>query len=263
MIDFLNESPLREPLIFDTHAHYDDERFEDNRKELLSALTSHGVGGIVTCGCDGESSKKALAIAEEFPFVYAAVGIHPGNLESNTDIAQIESLAAHKKCVAIGEIGLDYYWRQDNKKEQAEIFESQLALANKLDMPVIVHDREAHADTMEFLKKHKPKGVVHSFSGSVEMAEELLKLGLYIGIGGVITFKNAKKLPDVVKMLPLDRILLETDAPYLTPVPYRSKTNHSAMIYLTAQKIAEIKGLTTEEILKATFKNACEIFKIL
>ena len=260
MIDFLNECPLKEPLIFDTHAHYDDERFDQNRKELLLALNQHGVGGIVTCGCDGESSKKALAIANEYPFIYAAVGIHPGNLDSSTDLSEIEKLASDKKCVAIGEIGLDYYWTQDNKKEQAEIFEQQLILANKLDMPVIVHDRDAHADTMEFLKKHKPKGVVHSFSGSVEMAKELIDLGLYIGVGGVITFKNAKKLPDVVKMLPLDRILLETDAPYLTPVPYRSKTNHSAMIYLTAEKIAEIKECTTEQILNATFKNACEIF---
>jgi len=263
MIDFLNESPLKDPLIFDTHAHYDDERFDDYRENLLSALPKHGVGGIITCGCDGESSKKALAMAEKYPYIYAAVGIHPGNLESDTSIDEIEQLAKHKKCVAIGEIGLDYYWTQDNKKEQAEIFESQLVLANKLNKPVIVHDRDAHFDTMQMLKKHKPRGVVHSFSGSPEMAKELLDLEFYIGVGGVITFKNARKLPEVVEMLPLDRILLETDAPYLTPVPYRSKTNHSAMIYLTAEKIARIKGLSTEEILTATFKNALKIFKIL
>lgn len=261
MMDFLNESPLKEPLIFDTHAHYDDERFEDYRENLLSTLPEHGVGGIITCGCDGKSSKKALAMAEKYPYIYAAVGIHPGNLDSGTEISEIEQLAKHPKCVAIGEIGLDYYWTQDNKKEQAEIFESQLVLANKLNKPVIVHDRDAHFDTMQMLKKHNPKGVVHSFSGSSEMAKELLDLGFYIGIGGVITFKNARKLPEVVEMLPLDRILLETDAPYLTPVPYRSKTNHSAMIYLTAEKIAEIKNLPTEDILTATFQNALKLFK--
>lgn len=261
MIDFLNESPLREPLIFDTHAHYDDGRFNEF-PELLSELPKHGVGGVITCGCDGESSKKALNIAEKYPYIYASVGIHPGNLDSGTSIEEIEKLAKHEKCVAIGEIGLDYYWTQDNKPEQAEIFEQQLILADKLNLPVIVHDRDAHADTLELLKKHKPKGVVHSFSGSVEMAKELIDLGLYIGVGGVITFKNAKKLPDVVKMLPSDRILLETDAPYLTPVPYRSKINHSAMIYLTAEKIAELRGTDTENVLNTAFENACRLFKI-
>jgi len=255
MIEFINETPLKEPLIFDSHAHYDDECFSDIENEIFPLLHSHGVGGILTCGCDGESSKKAVELAEKYNFVYAAVGIHPGNVDSGTTISEIESLCENKKCVAIGEIGLDYYWRDDNKPLQHEVFAAQLELANKLNLPVSVHDREAHADTLRFLKKYKPKGVVHSFSGSVEMAEEILKLGMYIGVGGVITFKNAKKLPDVVKMLPEDRILLETDAPYLAPVPYRSKTNNSAMIYLTAQKIAEIRETTTEHILNVTFQN--------
>ncbi len=262
MMDFLEESPLKEPIIFDSHAHYDDQRFDDCRNELLTALSKHGVGGIVNCGCDGESSKKALRMAEQFGYLYVAVGIHPGNIDSGTSIAEIEALAAHKKCVAIGEMGLDYYWTQDNKPLQKDLFVSQMELANRLCKPVIIHDREAHADSLELIKKVRPQGVMHSFSGSPEMAKELLDLDFLIGIGGVITFKNAKKLPDVVKMLPEDRILLETDAPYLTPVPYRSKTNHSAMIYLIAQKIAEIRGTTTESILRITFNNAQKLFGI-
>ena len=262
MIEYLNEIPISDPLIFDSHAHYDDERFDCCRDELLTELHSHGVGGIINCGCDLMSSKKAISMAEKHSFVYAAAGIHPSNLDSATTISEIEQLLKHEKCVAIGEIGLDYYWTQDNKPHQKEIFSAQLELSLKTSKPVIVHDREAHADTLAFLKEYRPCGVVHSFSGSPEMAEELLKLGLYIGIGGVITFKNAKRLPEVVKMLPKDRILLETDAPYLAPVPYRSKTNHSAMIYLTAQKIAEIRQTNTEEILKISFENAKKLFGI-
>lgn len=262
MIEYINETPLKEPLIFDTHAHYDDSRFDEDRKELFETLHKNGVGGIITCGCDLDSSKKALKMTEENPFVYAAVGIHPGNMENPDELYEIEKLYSHKKCVAIGEIGLDYYWTDDNKPLQKEIFTKQLENSLKYKLPVIVHDREAHADTLEILKKYKPSGVIHAFSGSPEMAEELLKLGLYIGIGGVITFKNAKKLPEVVKMLPDNRILLETDAPYLAPVPYRSKTNNSAMIYLTAEKIAELRQTTTENILNLTFKNAKELFSV-
>ncbi len=262
MIDYLDLSPLKEPLIFDTHAHYDDERFADIEEELFERLPRHGVGKIVTCGCDGESSKKALALTEKYPFVYGAVGIHPGNIDSNTPLEEISNLAKSKSCVAIGEIGLDYYWVQDNKEAQKAIFEEQIKLAKELNLPIIVHDREAHADTLEILKKYKPKGVVHSFSGSVEMAEEILKLGMYLGIGGVITFKNAKKLPDVVKMVPDDKFVLETDAPYLTPVPYRSKMNHSAMIYLTAEKIGELRNTGIEKVLKTTFANACNLFNM-
>lgn len=261
-MEFLIESPLKEPLIFDTHAHYDDERFKDSIDTLFQALEKNGVGNIVTCGCDLDSSKKALSLADSYDFLYASVGIHPCNIDCDYDLKGIEKLAGHKKCVAIGEIGLDYYWQDDNKPLQKKVFEDQIKLANRLGMPVLVHDREAHADTLEILKKYNPKGVVHSFSGSVEMAKELLTIGMYIGVGGVITFKNAKKLPEVVKMLPEDKILLETDAPYLTPVPYRSKTNHSAMIYFTAKKIAEIRETTTEHILKISFENARKLFEI-
>ncbi len=255
--DFITTAP-----IFDTHSHYEDSRFDDIRDELFTTMHQNGVCGIVTCGCDEASSKAALDMAAQYDFVYAAVGIHPGNLASGTTVEQISALATHKKCVAIGEIGLDYYWTNDNKPQQIEIFEQQIMLARELDLPIIVHDRDAHGDTLEILKKYKPKGVVHCFSGSVEMAQEIIKLGMYIGVGGVITFKNSKKLPDVVKIIPDELLLVETDCPYLAPEPYRGKTCHSGMINLTAQKIAEIRGTTPESILNLTAKNAKKMLNL-
>ena len=249
--------------IFDTHSHYEDERFDPIRNELFSEMKQNGVCGIVTCGCDENSSKSALKMAEDYDFVYAAVGIHPGSIDSGTTPEQIRELAQHRKCVAIGEIGLDYYWVSDNKQSQIEIFEKQIAIAKELDLPIIVHDRDAHGDTLEILKKHKPKGVVHCFSGSVEMAEEIIKLGMYIGVGGVITFNNAKKLPDVVRIVPDELLVVETDCPYLAPVPYRGKLCHSGMIKYTAKKIAEIRGTTSKEILNLTAKNAKILFNIM
>ena len=262
MMEFCDFKPFANAKIYDTHAHYDDQRFDGVLDQLMQEMSENGVGRIINCGCDFDSNKKCLEIAEKYPFVYSAVGIHPGNIESATTISDIENFAKHKKCVAIGEIGLDYYWVSDNKEEQKQIFKDQIALAKKLDLPIIVHDRDAHSDTLEILKQTKPKGVIHSFSSSVEMAKEVLDLGMYLGIGGVITFKNAKKLPDVVKMLPLDRMLLETDAPYLTPVPFRSKTNHSQMIYMTAQRIAEIKGESIQKILEISYNNAQNLFGV-
>ncbi len=253
------ECRLKSPLVFDTHAHYDDERFDGCRDELLSELFDNGICGIITCGCDYNSSKKALAIAEMYEGVYAAAGIHPENRDTGTTIEQIKELLSHEKCVAVGEIGLDYYWSQD-KTEQIEVFEAQLVLANKLGLPVIVHDREAHADTLALLKKHNPKGVLHCFSGSPETAREIIKLGMYIGVGGVATFKNAKRLPEVISELPLERLLLETDSPYLAPVPYRGKTCHSGFIPLIAEKIAEIKCMDRDEILKISKQNAKNLF---
>ena len=256
------ECRLSENLIFDTHAHYDDARFDDIRDELLISLHNNGVDKIITCAVDGASAKNTIRIAEEYDFIYAAVGIHPENLESKTEISEIRSLSKHKKCVAIGEIGLDYHYTQDNKKEQTEVFESQIILANELNMPVIVHDRDAHGDTLEILKKYKPKGVLHCFSGSAEMAKEVIKLGMYIGIGGVVTFKNAKKMPDVINAIPRDKILLETDCPYLAPEPYRGKLCHSGYITLTAERVAQITGLTRNDILNITRKNAEKLFNI-
>ncbi|MBE6732749.1 MAG: TatD family deoxyribonuclease [Ruminococcaceae bacterium] len=258
----LENYPFSEPLIFDTHSHYDAEQFDGYLDELLERLVEHGVSEIITCGCDGESSKQALDIAHRHSHVYAAVGIHPQEVDKATPISYVEELAKDEKCVAIGEIGLDYYWVKDNKELQTLIFEKQLELSNKLGLPVSVHDREAHEDTLTLLQKHKPKGVVHCFSGSPESAREIVKLGMYIGIGGVATFKNAKRLPEVIESVLLDRILLETDCPYLAPEPFRGKTCHSAMILRTAQRVAEIKGITTEELLKATRENAKRLFNI-
>lgn len=257
-----DDCKLTEPLIFDSHAHFDDERFDDCRDTLLNEL-SKSVCGIVTCGCDKDSCKKALSIAQNHNFVYAAVGIHPCNTDSGTTVEDIERLAQHKKCVAIGEIGLDYYWEPDKKNEQKQIFISQIELAKKLDLPIIVHDREAHADTLQILKEYRPKGVVHCYSGSPEMANEIIKIGMYIGVGGVVTFKNAKRLPEVVEAIPEDRLLIETDTPYLAPVPYRGETCHSGLIPLTAEKIAEIRKTTAKEILKITAKNAKTLFGIV
>lgn len=250
------------PLIFDTHAHYDDDVFSLDFDDLVFSLKQAGVGGIITCGCNLQSSLKALELADKYDIIYAAVGIHPGNIEDGDSIEDIKPLLSHKKCVAVGEIGLDYYWRQDNKLEQIELFKNQLNLANEYNLPVLVHDREAHAHTLEILKQYKPKGVVHAFSGSVEMAREIVGLGMYLGVGGVLTFKNAKALPSVVSHTPIDKILLETDAPYLAPEPFRGKTNHSAFIKYTAEKLAEIKGISTDEVLDLTFKNAKILFKI-
>lgn len=253
---------LKENLIFDSHAHLDSKRFDDFREELIENMFQNGVGGIVTCGCDVESSKKALSIAENHEFIYAAVGYHPCDVDEEVQLDVIEELAHNKKCVAIGEIGLDYYWEKENAEQQKVVFEELLSLAKRLALPVIVHDREAHADTLEILKKHKPKGILHCYSGSVEMAEEIIKLGMYIGVGGVITFKNARKLPDVVRAIPDDKLLLETDCPYLAPEPFRGKLCHSGMITLTAEKIAEIRNTSRDEILKISFENAKKIFGI-
>lgn len=250
------------PVIFDSHAHFYDEKFEGVRDELLEKLPSFGVCGVINCGCDKKSSEESVELSEKYSYMYSAVGIHPEFYDRISELDEIEKLSSHKKCVAIGEIGLDYYWNPDKSAEQKELFEKQLLLADKLSLPVIVHDREAHGDTLEILQKYKPKGVLHSFSGSPEMAMEIVKIGMYIGIGGVITFKNAKKLPEVVAKIPEDKILLETDAPYLTPVPFRSKINHSAMIYLTAQMVAEIRGTTTENILNISYSNAKRLFGI-
>lgn len=263
----MNFSPLREPLIFDSHAHYDDERLLSCGDELFTEL-SKSVAGIVTCSCDFASCETAKSLAEKYGFVYFSAGIHPENVVSVEGLSKesintkITEFTKHKKCVAIGEIGLDYYWTEDNIPLQNEIFSAQLELGNALDMPVIIHDREAHADTLNMLKKYKPKGVVHSYSGSAEMAKEIYKLGMYIGISGVITFKNAKKLPDVVKEMSLDKFLLETDAPYLAPVPFRGKTNNSSLIYYSAEKIGEIKGISTEDVLKYAMDNTQRLYSL-
>ena len=190
--------------IFDTHAHYDDEKFNEDREDLLKSLPSKGVVNIINCGCDLASSLKSIEFSEEYDYFYSAVGVHPSNItgDSYDELQKIRELYSHPKCVAVGEIGLEYHYDFVPKDKQLDIFEKQIILANELELPVIVHDREAHEDTINLLKRYKPKGVVHCFSGSAEMAKEVLKLGMYIGLGGAVTFKNARKQLEVAEIIP-------------------------------------------------------------
>ena len=251
--------------IFDTHAHYDDRAFDEDRAELLSSLPSKGVCNIINCGCSLSSCQSSLALSREYPFMYFACGIHPEDCESFGDISFLkESLIPFiedKKCVAVGEIGLDYHYDID-KPTQKIFFEEQIKIALEYDFPVIVHEREAHADTLEILKKYKPKGVMHCFSGSAETAKEVINLGMYIGLGGVVTFKNARKSLEVASSIPLDRLLLETDCPYMAPVPFRGKRCDSSMIAYVAEKIAEEIGSTADEVLNVTKENAYKLFSL-
>lgn len=250
--------------IFDTHAHYNDKAFNEDRTKLLDSFTESGILGVINCGTDIEESKNSIALSKEYDFMYCAVGFHPEEISKATEnyIDEIKKLASHKKCVAIGEIGLDYYWVKDNKEDQKRIFTEQVILANELNLPVIIHSRDAHNDTLEILKKYKPKGVLHCFSGSVEVMKEVLKLGMYIGLGGAVTFKNARVPLEVAKELPLERLLLETDCPYMSPVPMRGKRNQSTYISFVAEKIAEVKNLTKEEVLATANNNAFKLFNI-
>ena len=252
-------------MIFDTHAHYDDKAFDEDREELLSSMPLKGVGLILDPGCDVISSKTALALAERYPFVYAAVGIHPEELgeDPHSALEEIRQLAAHEKSRAIGEIGLDHYWDVSRKEEQKEIFAAQLALACELDLPVIVHDREAHGDCLEIVSRFPAaRGVFHCFSGSAETAEELLQRGWYLGFDGPVTYKNARKALEVLAITPLERLLVETDSPYMSPVPMRGKRNDSSNLVYIINKIAEVKGLAPEEIERITFENGKTLFRI-
>ena len=250
--------------IFDSHAHYDDEQFDSDRSELLASLESKGVSGVVFCGVNIETSKFSVETAHKYGYIYSAVGFHPLNLSDykEGDLQIIKELCKNEKVVAIGEIGLDYHYEKETRPRQLELVEKQIILANELSLPIIFHDRESHEDTLNLLKKYKPKGVVHCFSGSVEMAKEVIKLGMYIGLGGAVTFKNAVKPVEVAKYVPDDRLLIETDCPYMTPVPFRGKRNDSSLIPYTAQKMAEVRGVSPQEILDLTAKNAKTLFNI-
>ncbi len=264
LIDSFEIAPLMTgEAIFDSHAHYDDQSFDADRDRLFAQLREYGVCGIINNGSSFELCKKGLEIAEKHDFFYQAVGIHPEFAADATDeqLGEIEQMLGHEKVVAVGEIGLDYHYDNGPSKEvQHVLFRRQIELALKHDLPIIVHDRDAHGDTFDILKEYKPKGVVHCYSGSVETMREIVKLGMYIGMTGVITFKNARKAVECIAELPLDRLLIETDCPYLAPVPYRGKRCNSSMISLTAEKIAEIKGVPRSEILKATRENANRLF---
>ncbi len=252
--------------IFDTHAHYDDHAFDEDRHSLLCSLPENNVCGVINAAVDLPSCETSLSLAHTHSFVYAAVGIHPSELEgfSPADLEpvmeQIARFYADEKAVAIGEIGLDYHYDTVPRDIQKQWFARQVELAVALDAPVIVHDREAHEDTLNILKRFKPKGVVHCFSGSVETMKEVVSLGMYIGLGGATTFKNAIKPLEVAKAVPADRLLLETDAPYMAPVPLRGKRCDSTMIAYSAAVIAGVRGITVEELLLQTEQNAKTAF---
>lgn len=253
-------------LIFDTHAHYDDETFDADRDSLLAAMPQEGVGLILDPGCDIVTSKKAVALAAQYPHVYAAVGYHPENCAPYTpsDLDVLREMARNPKVVAIGEIGLDYYWEQNPPRElQQEVFRAQLALAQELNLPVIVHDRDAHADCLAIVKEFPAvRGVFHCYSGSVEMARELWKLGWYTGFDGPVTYKNARKTVEVAQEVPMDQLLLETDSPYMAPVPVRGTRNDSRNIRHIAEKIAELRGMTADEVIRIAADNGRRLFAI-
>ena len=253
-------------MYFDTHAHYDDKQFDIDRDLLLQELPSKGVELVVLPGCDVKSSERAIEIAESYNYIYAAVGVHPGEIADykSGDLDRIEQLARHEKCVAIGEIGLDYYWDDTRKAEQKQLLMDQVELALRLDKPVIIHDREAHADSMEILFNYPTlRGVFHCFSGSKEMAQELLKRGWYLGFDGPVTYKNAKKALEVLEICPMDRLLIETDSPYLSPVPMRGKRNDSSNLSYVVEKIAEVKNMRPEEVAAYTAENGKKLFGII
>ena len=253
-------------MIFDTHAHYDDAQFDSDREELLSSMPDLGVTTIVNVSSTLESCEKCVELAGKYPYVYAAVGVHPdevGALNEET-FAEMEALLDNDKVVAVGEIGLDYYWDNESHELQKKWFVRQLELARRHHLPIIIHSREAAADTMEIMKEYAQglEGVIHCYSYSREQAEEYVKMGFYIGIGGVLTFKNAKKLKEVAAAIPLERIVLETDCPYLAPEPFRGKRNQSSYIRYVAEKLAEIKGMTAEEVIAGTEANAKKMYHL-
>ena len=252
-------------MYFDTHAHYDSSKFDADRDDVLSAMPESGVTLIVDPGDNTVRSRRAVELAHQYPFVYAAVGWHPEEAEGWTDecLNEIRALAADEKVVAIGEIGLDYYWDKTYTEKQKMVFRAQIELALSLDLPVIVHDREAHGDCLEIVRDYPTlRGVFHCFSGSVEMARELVKRDWYLGFDGPITYKNAVKALDVIRAVPMDRIVMETDSPYLAPVPMRGKRNDSRNLPYIAEVIAREKGMTVEAVAAATMENGKRLFGI-
>lgn len=254
-------------LLFDTHAHYDDARFDEDRDEMIASLRASGVGAVVDIGCSFDSIPKALALAKKYDFIYASVGLHPNDAQAAEDtegtIEMLKEYLKDPKVLAIGEIGLDYHWDEPSREVQKKWFGIQLELAEETGYPVIIHDRDAHGDTLEIIRRHpKVTGIFHSFSGSPEMAKELIERGYYISFSGVLTFKNAARLPEVAKAVPTDRMLIETDCPYLAPHPHRGKRNDSTLMRYTAEKLAEVKGMTYGEVCDITFENAKRVYRL-
>ena len=248
--------------IFDTHAHYMKEDFGEDLDRILAELPSKNVERVLAIGCDLPSSAEEIALAERYDYIYAAAGIHPEHAAELPEDweSRLEQMLAHKKVVALGEIGLDYHYPEPPRDIQKDVFIKQLETAKRLDMPVVIHSRDASADTMEILKQYKPRGVLHCFSGSAETAREVVKLGMYIGFTGVLTFKNSKKAWAACAETPIDRLLLETDCPYMAPVPHRGERSDSSMIAFTAAKMAEIKGVSTEEMIDIARRNGERLF---
>ena len=251
---------------FDSHAHYNDEKFNFDRDEIIKEIYNSDITKIINAGYSLESSKKTIEIAEKYNFMNCIVGISPNDINNfkKDDLMEIEELARNKKVVAIGEIGLDYYWNKENKDLQKEIFISQVEIANRLNLPIVIHTREAIYDTLDILKRNKcnKKGVFHCCPLNLDLVREGLKLGFYISFAGPITFKNSKNAEEVIKIVPLEKMLIETDSPYLSPEPLRGKRNDSRNVRYIAQKIAEVKGITIEEVAKITYENGKKIFEI-
>ncbi len=256
---------MSEPWFFDSHAHYNDSRFQEDQKALLDSMRDYSIGLIMNVGCDLTSSLQSIALAERYDFIYAAIGSHPDDAGHVDDglIAMYRNLASGPKVMAIGEIGLDYHYEDVPREQQKRAFAMQMELARELKLPVIVHEREAHGDALEIVNRYpEVRGVFHCFSGSVELAKELVKRGWYLGFTGVVTFKNARKAVEVAQWAPLDRLLIETDCPYMAPEPYRGRRCDSTMVPKTAEKIARLRGLSLETVAKATRENAMRLFGI-
>lgn len=251
-------------MLFDSHTHLDDPKFDADRAEVIEKIKDSGVAKIVNIGCNIPTSEFSVHLAEKYDFIYATVGFHPCDTGSmkESDIDKLRSLASHKKVVAIGEIGLDYHWDNVPRDVQKYWFERQMKLAEELDMPVAIHNRDAHEDTFNIVKNSSAKGIIHCCSCSKEMAEEFVKLGYYISFAGPITYKNGTRNVETAKAIPLDRLLIETDAPYLAPDGFRGKRNDSSLIRYTCERLAEIKGVSFEEMAEQTFKNAEKVYRI-
>jgi len=249
-------------VLFDSHAHYDDPQFDSDRHSLLEAMRDANVSNILCCASSLSSAKACIALSEQYDFVYASAGVHPHVAKdfSPDDGVQFRSLLAHPKCIAVGEMGLDYNRNFSPREIQQKVFSYQLSLATVMDMPIIVHDRDAHADTLSMLKNARCRGVVHCYSGSAEMAVQLVDLGYYISFPGVITFPNARRSHDVIRAIPIERLLIETDAPYLSPVPHRGKRNDSRYLKHTCAALADILGMSYAEAAALTSDNARRCF---